>query len=102
MDNNRKTNPNAQALILYKDTSYVYLYGEQAQLEKIAEKLDSQPFDLTLRYSTTNSWGPYLSFTSIASAYTLLLRNGFRLSHESGARYDNRDNFIIEVWIRDW
>ncbi len=101
VNNKNKTNPNAQALVVYKDTSYIYLYGEKVQLESIACKLDSQPFDLTMRYSTSSSWGPHLSFTSIASVYTLLLRNGFRLSHESKAHLQHEANYFIEIWIRD-
>lgn len=99
---NNKTNPNAQAVIVYKDANYVNLYGEKQQLESLLGKLDSQPFDLNMRYSSGTSWGPYLYFTSIASVYTLLLRNGFRLSHESGARFTSESNYFMEVWIRDW
>ncbi len=101
MEQSDKLKPNTQALIVYKNSNSIYLYGEKAQLEQLNKTIDSQPFDIICSLTSYNSWGPYLEFKSIASVYTLLLRNGFRLSHESKAHIANESNYFIEVWIRD-
>ena len=101
MEQSNKLNPNAQALVVYKDISFIYLYGEKAQLEQLNKNIESQPFDVKINSISYNSWGPYMRFESIASVYTLLFRNGFRLSHESKAHIQQKANYFIEVWIRD-
>ncbi len=101
MESPNNFNPNAQALVVYKDSNLTYLYREKVQLEKLIQKIDSQPFDINMSLSTYNAWGPHLRFTSIASVYTLLLRHGFRLSHESKAHIQNKANYFVEVWIKD-
>ncbi len=93
-------NPFAEALIVYKDHSNVYLYGEKNQLQTIACKIPEQKFDLTMNYYDTNTWGPHLKFKSIASVYTILLRNGFVYSHESKAQNSNEYYYHIEVWCK--
>ncbi len=98
----RNNNPFAQSLVVYKDQSRIYLYGEKKQLQEIAIKIPEQPFDLDMSFSTYGSWGPSLQFTSIASVYTILLRNGFKFLYEGKAHLSSESSYFIEVWYREY
>ncbi len=86
-------NPYAQSLVIYKDISNIYLYGEKTQLQNIAVKMS---------FNSYNSWEPCLKFNSIASVYTILLRNDFKFLYESKAHLSNESSYFIEVWHREY
>ena len=89
-----------QSLVVYKDISNVYLYGEKEQLKKLITNSPTDSFTLDF-FITSNTWGPCIKFSSIASVYTFLLRNEFKLMHESKAHYSNESSYFIEVWYRN-
>ncbi len=93
--------PLAQAVVIYKSTNHVYLYGEEEQLKTLCCNIEGTPFDLKISYRSVNSWGPHLEFTSISSVYTFLLRNGFIFFKDTKAYSGSEQDYFLEIWIKD-
>lgn len=89
-----KSNPEAQSVVIYNNSSGAYLMCEEWQ----KEQFDSSTYVIG---AGNTSWGYGLNFKSIAGLYTQLFRLGFKFQHKSEHYYtSNGVRLPTEIWIR--
>jgi hypothetical protein len=84
-----------ESVIVCASANRIGIYGEEKQLREIMLKCP----DLSSPQLLSNSWGPCLSFPSIASSKTCLLKNGYMYSYNSKFWHSSRD-YDVETWIK--
>jgi len=88
-----KLNMNAECVCIYTTSTSTTIYGDSAQIDK----LQSNCADLKYTKVDADTWGSRIQFTSITSAKTCLLRNGYVYSHDS--KTSDRP-YYVENWFK--
>lgn len=91
-----KLNMEAECACIYSNSSGIWVYGESEQLDRLLANCSGLSYTNT---KTNGGWGTSIKFTSIASAKTCLLRNGYKFSYVSNA-YNTPLEYHVENWFR--
>jgi hypothetical protein len=90
-----KLNMDGECACIYTNNTSTYIYGEKEQLDRLLENCTE------LKFSRSKGvWGDTISFISIASARTCLLRSGYKYSYTSQTFQSNSSCLYVENWIR--
>jgi len=92
-----KLNMEAECACIYTNGSGAYVYGELEQLDKMLSNCAGLKYAKNV---TGSGWGSNIHFTSIASARTCLLKNGFTYSYESKTYFRDTTCLYVENWFR--
>jgi len=91
-----KLNMEAECACIYSTSSGIWVYGESEQLDRLLANCSGLTYT---KNTTIGGWGFSIKFTSIASAKTCLLRNGYKFSYVSNA-YNTPLEYHVENWFR--
>lgn len=88
-----KFNPNnIQAVVVYRHSGGAFLICDESQKLQFSNCADG---------GGNSSWGPGLTFNSLANMYTQLYRLGFKFSHSQEYYYSSQGTQLNgELWVK--